>query len=74
MRFHAVDVLLNLRYKGPNEIPCNADYAKGQEMGWFQHGSTILVFAPKGFALFPGLDSGSPLKMGQPLMAYPSSP
>ncbi|MDP4612826.1 MAG: archaetidylserine decarboxylase, partial [Limnohabitans sp.] len=46
MRFHAVDVLLNLRYQGPNEMPCDAAYVKGQEMGWFEHGSTILVFVP----------------------------
>ena len=51
MRFHAVDVLLNLRYKGPNDIPCDAHYTKGQEMGWFEHGSTILVFVPPGFGL-----------------------
>jgi hypothetical protein len=33
-----------------------------------------LVFAPKGFQLFTGLENGSPLKMGQALMAYPPSP
>ena len=28
-----------------------ARFSKGQEMGWFQHGSTIIVFAPRGFTL-----------------------
>jgi phosphatidylserine decarboxylase len=69
MRFHAVDVLLNLRYKGPNEMPCDAAYAKGQEMGWFEHGSTILVFVPKGFALAPGILLGQRIQMGQALLS-----
>ena len=68
MRFHAVDVLLNLRYKGPNEIPCDARYVKGQEMGWFEHGSTILVFVPKGFELIDGIESGKRIRMGEPLL------
>ena len=69
MRFHAVDVLLNLRYKGPNEMPCDAAYAKGQEMGWFEHGSTILVFVPKGFDLAQGISSGQRIQMGQALLS-----
>ena len=68
MRFHAVDVLLNLRYKGPNDIPCDANYVKGQEMGWFEHGSTILVFVPPGFALANGIENGKRIRMGQPLL------
>jgi phosphatidylserine decarboxylase len=68
MRFHAVDVLLNLRYRGPNEIACDASYAKGQEMGWFEHGSTILMFVPKGFALVEGVANGVHLRMGEPLI------
>jgi phosphatidylserine decarboxylase len=68
MRFHAVDVLLNLRYKGPNDIPCDANYVKGQEMGWFEHGSTILVFVPPGFALANGIENGKRIRMGEPLL------
>lgn len=71
MRFHAVDVLLNLRYKGPNEIPCDAVYAKGQEMGWFEHGSTLLVFVPAGFDWADGIAAGQRIKMGQPLLRTP---
>ena len=71
MRFHAVDVLLNLQYKGANEIPCDAVYTKGQEMGWFEHGSTILIFVPAGFDWAPGIFSGEKVKMGQPLLVKP---
>jgi len=68
MRFHALDVLLNLRYKGPNEIPCAATYAKGQEMGWFEHGSTILLFLPAGMDWAEGIETGERIRMGQPLL------
>jgi len=68
MRFHAVDVLLNLRYQGPNNIPCDARYAKGQELGWFEHGSTILMFVPPGFALAEGIETGQQIRMGEALL------
>jgi phosphatidylserine decarboxylase len=68
MRFHAVDVLLNLRYKGPNDIPCDARYTKGQEMGWFEHGSTILIFVPPGYALAAGIENGKQIRMGEALL------
>jgi phosphatidylserine decarboxylase len=42
-------------------------------MGWFQHGSTIIVFAPRGFALCPGIESGVRLRMGQALMHLPGT-
>jgi len=39
-----VDVALNLRYRGPNRIQCRASFRKGDEMGYFRHGSTIIAF------------------------------
>lgn len=71
IRLHFLDVLLHLRYRGPNVIPCQADFTKGQEMGWFQHGSTIIVFAPQGFSLCQGVGDGVPVRMGQPLLRLP---
>ncbi len=68
IRLNFLDVLLHLKYYGPRTQSCNATFAKGQEMGWFQHGSTIIVLSPKGFALCDGLHPGSNVRMGQPLM------
>ncbi len=68
IRLHFLNVLLHLKYRGPNEMPCDATFAKGQEMGWFEHGSTILVFAPAGFSLCDGIAEGQPIRMGQRLM------
>jgi phosphatidylserine decarboxylase len=73
IRLHFLDVLLHLRYRGPNVIPCDARYGKGDEMGWFQHGSTILVFAPRGFSLCRNVTEGSVIRMGEPLLSLPSS-
>ena len=68
IRLHALDVRLHLKYRGPNEIPCDAPVAKGDELGWFEHGSTIIVFAPPGFVLAEGVTPGTRIRMGQALM------
>ena len=66
-----INVLLHLKYPGPNEIYCNVECSKGEELGWFQHGSTIIVFAPKGFKLSKNVKLGEKIKMGEPLMNTP---
>ena len=71
IRLHFINVLLHIRYRGPNVIPCAAHFSKGEEMGWFQHGSTIIVFAPKGFALCDGIADGKQVRMGEALMRIP---
>lgn len=68
IRLHWLDVLLHLRYRGPNVIPCAASFRRGEEMGWFEHGSTIIVFAPKGHALCEGVSEGTRIRMGQRLL------
>ncbi len=73
IRLHALDMLLHTRYAGPLDLPCDASFVKGEELGWFQHGSTILVFAPKGFTIDPTIQEGSLLKMGQVLMRLPQT-
>ena len=72
IRLHCVDVRLHLRYRGPHEIPCEASCRKGEELGWFEHGSTIIVFAPAGFRLAEGLAPGTRIRMGEPLMSCPA--
>jgi phosphatidylserine decarboxylase len=71
IRLHFLDVLLHLKYRGPNLIPCDARLRKGEEMGWFEHGSTILLFAPPGMRLCRTLESGQRVRMGQPLLELP---
>ncbi|HEU5296590.1 MAG TPA: archaetidylserine decarboxylase [Burkholderiaceae bacterium] len=73
VRLHRPDLRFHLRYRGPNEIACDVPLAKGDEIGWFEHGSTIIVFAPAGFALARGIEPGRRIRMGEPLMTLPSS-
>ena len=73
IRLHFLDVLLHLRWPGPNEMPCQVTVTKGQELGWFEHGSTIIVFAPPGFTLAPGIEAGRTLRMGQALLRLPNA-
>lgn len=68
LRLHFVDALLNRQYRGPQTLPCDARLAKGQEMGWFQHGSTILVFVPPGFELAEGIGTGREIRAGRALL------
>ena len=67
IRLHCADVLLHLKYHGPNEIPCRARYDKGQEMGWFQHGSTIIALVPKRVSLCEAVREGQRIRVGEPL-------
>jgi phosphatidylserine decarboxylase len=67
IRLRFLDVRLHLRYRGPNRIDCSAQLVKGEEMGWFEHGSTIIVFAPPGVSLCGRWQSGDVIRMGQPL-------
>lgn len=71
IRLHFLNVLLHLKWRGTHEMPCQARAAKGEELGWFEHGSTILVFAPPGFELAQGIETGTPVRMGQALMTMP---
>jgi phosphatidylserine decarboxylase len=71
IRLHFLDVLLHLKYRGPNVIACDAPLRKGEELGWFQHGSTIIAFAPAGFSLCEGVEEGALVRMGEPLMRLP---
>ena len=67
IRLNWLDVLLNLKYRGANSIPCQARFVRGQEMGWFEHGSTIIVFVPGRYRLAPGVEPGTRIRMGQAL-------
>jgi phosphatidylserine decarboxylase len=68
MRLKFLDVLLHLRYRGPNVIPCDAAMTRGEEMGWFEHGSTLIVLAPRGARLSETVQEGDRIQMGRPLM------
>ena len=70
IRLHCLDEALSMKYRGPEVIHCNASYRKGEEMGYFQHGSTIILFASRHYELLPGIENGARIRMGGPLMRF----
>ena len=50
---------------------CDVALGKGEEMGWFEHGSTIVVLAPAGFGLAKGVREGGVIRAGEGLMRLP---
>ena len=71
IRLHCLDEVLNLEHRGPNVMPCDALFRKGDELGWFEHGSTIIVFAPESFSLCDQVREGALIHVGEPLMRLP---
>ncbi|MBB4616862.1 archaetidylserine decarboxylase [Sphingomonas abaci] len=71
IRLHLVDAERSIRDLGGARLACDAPVAKGEEMGWFEHGSTILVFLPAGVRLAPELAEGRPIRAGQPVARLP---
>jgi phosphatidylserine decarboxylase len=73
IRLHCLEGSLGLRQRRANVIACDSQFHKGEEMGWFEHGSTIIVFAPKGLSLCEGVYEGATIRMGEPLMRMKES-
>jgi phosphatidylserine decarboxylase len=71
IRLHCLGAALDRNYKGSDLIACDHSVGRGDELGWFEHGSTIIVFAPHGFALCDNLRDGAAIRMGEPLMCLP---
>lgn len=74
IRFTFADVGPHIREGGTRAIPLPGPVRmrKGEEMGWFEHGSTIILFAPEGFTLADGIETGVQIRAGQALMRLPS--
>jgi phosphatidylserine decarboxylase len=71
IRLHFLNLLLSQGWKGPREMPCSTPVMRGEELGWFEHGSTIILFAPAGFKVCPHLQTGHRIRMGEALMEIP---
>ena len=49
-------------------FPCDVSVRKGEELGWFEHGSTIIVLAPDHFEFCDNIVESARIRAGQPLM------
>jgi phosphatidylserine decarboxylase len=52
-------------------FPCEANVRKGDELGWFEHGSTIIVLAPENFEFAANVTDGGRIRAGEPLLRKP---
>jgi phosphatidylserine decarboxylase len=68
LRLDGLDYPLDLRYRGPNDIDVDRDCDKGDHLGYFEHGSTIVLLAPHDLGFVESLRTGSVIRMGEPLM------
>jgi phosphatidylserine decarboxylase len=65
-----LDAALNLTYDGPRHIACHVALRRGEEMGHFRLGSTIIVLASSGFERCQNVQEGALVRMGQPLLRH----
>jgi phosphatidylserine decarboxylase len=71
IRLRFLDTEKLLREGGPRRIACDVPLRKGEEMGWFEHGSTIIVFVPVGFELAEDIVEGQRIRAGEALLRLP---
>jgi phosphatidylserine decarboxylase len=71
IRLHFLDLVLNGQTRGPLTYPCDVDVKKGEELGWFEHGSTIIVLAPAHFGFCENVTEWGPIRAGEPLLRVP---
>jgi phosphatidylserine decarboxylase len=68
IRLHFLDIVLNAATRDPAMFPCDVGVRKGDELGWFEHGSTIIVLAPDHFVFCDNVSESTRIYAGQPLM------
>jgi phosphatidylserine decarboxylase len=71
IRLNFLDTGPLARALGPQRQPLGIALDKGQEMGWFEHGSSILIFLPPGMTLAPALTEGAPIRVGEAIARLP---
>lgn len=68
IKLHCLEGVFNLAYDGPERVECDAAYEKGDELGYFQSGSTIVLFASGPVRFAPSVREGMNIRMGEPLL------
>lgn len=68
IRLRFLDIALRSPRQERRMFACDASLRKGEEMGWFEHGSTIIVLVPDGFRLCDAVREGVTIRAGQPLL------
>jgi phosphatidylserine decarboxylase len=72
IRLHVIDRTLNAQTTGPLVFPCDVALRKGEELGWFEHGSTIILLAPAHYEFCETIVEGARIRAGQRLLRNPN--
>jgi phosphatidylserine decarboxylase len=73
IRLHFLDLVLNAETRGPTVFPCDVNVKKGDELGWFEHGSTIIMLAPEHYGFCDNVAEGKRIRAGEPLFLTASA-
>ncbi len=68
IKLHCLEEPLTLQHRGVNRFTCDARYDKGAELGYFQAGSTIIVFGSGHLSLCDKIREGQIIRVGEPLL------
>jgi phosphatidylserine decarboxylase len=69
VHLHGADLAsVKRRAATPRWVPCDVRVRRGAELGFFHHGSTIIVLAPPGLTLDPGIALGARVRVGERLL------
>jgi phosphatidylserine decarboxylase len=68
IRLNFLDLQRRTRDQNWTVCPSDVRLEKGEEVGWFEHGSTIIVLTPPASRFCEAVLPGSRVRMGQPLM------
>ncbi len=71
IRLHFLDLVLNSQTQGPLQFPCDVNVNKGDELGWFEHGSTIIVLAPEHYGFCDNVREWGRVRAGESLLRNP---
>jgi phosphatidylserine decarboxylase len=70
IRLRGIEGRFGLGYEGPTLLDCAFSRRRGEELGHFEQGSTIVVIAPPGFT--PLVAIGDRLRAGERLLGLPA--
>jgi len=73
IRLHALNTVLNAETRGPTLFPCGVDVKKGEELGWFEHGSTIILLAPEHYEFCDIVKEGARVRAGEGVLRIPAA-
>jgi phosphatidylserine decarboxylase len=71
IKLHFLDLVLNSQTRGALQFPCNVNVNKGDELGWFEHGSTIIVLAPEHYEFCDHVSEWGRIRAGESLLRNP---